>query len=96
MLTLPLKISKMTKIQNVKISDISDMINWNLLILLIYVTPYSGSCICDDIEVSQEVGALFSSSDTDVFLHLHVQCGPSCVCDSLGLFMLRHILLNQQ
>ena len=49
MLTLPLKISKMAKIQNVKISDISDMINWNLLILLIYVTPYSGSGICDGI-----------------------------------------------
>ena len=38
------------------------MINWNLFMFLIYVTPYSGSCICDDIEVSQEVGALFSSS----------------------------------
>ena len=62
MLTLHLKISKMVKIQIVKISDISDMINWNLFMFLIYVTPYSGSCICDDIEVSQELGALFSSS----------------------------------
>ena len=46
MLTLHLKISKMVKIQIVKISDTSDMINWNLFMFLIYVTPYSGSFNC--------------------------------------------------
>ena len=98
MLTLPLKISKMAKIQNVKISDISDMINWNLFMLLIYVTPYSGSCKCDDTSKYRQNSVHFFPHlyRSHVFLHLHVQWGPSCVCDSLDLFMLRHTLLNQQ